>query len=396
MARAGLARAARMFAALACLGYAGLALGSGLDRLSAARPELAPSVPAAFASQALRSEGAALIAKAQPRAALKRGEAAVIDAPLDPASTALLGMARFRLGDIGGADRAFRIAGQLGWRDRFTQLYWMGRALEIGDWRVAAMRLDALLRQNPALLGERQLMDPLERSPAGRAALAERMLANPGWLQPYTAAVSETPRDVLLQRTQVLGSLAALKGVLGCEPVAPLIERLVANSAEQDAAVLWRQHCPGAGQSLVYDGRFVTAALDQDRSQFAWTFIGQSDASLMFEAPASDGSRLLAIDSSASYPRQIARQLVLVPPGAYRLSWSARTADGQPSNVVLAALTCAQVPDEWLPAELDPAGRRWVARVTIGTDCTAQWLSLGLAASGGAATLGDIRLDPAK
>lgn len=382
-------------AALACLGYAGLALGSGLDRMTLTRPDLAGMVPAPFASQALRSEGAALIEHGQAQAALARGEAAVVDAPLDPASTALLGIARFRAGDAPGADRAFRIAGQLGWREQFTQVYWMGRALEIGDWRVAAMRLDALLRQNPALLAERRLVDPIETSPAGRAALAERILAGPNWLRPYTAAPAEVPRPVLLQRALVLGEVARRKGLLGCEAVAPLVERMVAEAAVVEAAGLWRQHCPGAGARLIYDGQFAAASLQQDRSQFAWSFIGQSDASVLLEPDGKNGARRLVIESNASRPRQIARQMVLVPPGSYRLSWLAEDTGGAPSELALAALSCAPVPERWLAAGFDRVSGRWVATTVLDSECQAHWLSLGVSGQGGTVRIGDLRLDPA-
>jgi hypothetical protein len=361
--------------------------------MSLRQPELAARVPAPFASQALRSEGVQLIDRGEARAALARGEAAVRDAPLDPGSTALLGIARFRLGDAPGAERAFRIAGQLGWREQFTQTYWMARALEVGDWRIAALRLDALLRQSPELLAERRLIDPIESSPAGRAALAERILAAPGWLRPYTSLFTDVPRPVLLQRAQVLGAVAARKGLLGCETVAPLVERLVQEAAEIEAATLWRQHCPGAAATLVYDGQFAAASLQQDRSQFAWTFVGQSDANLLLEPVGEDGAKRLVVETTASRPRQIARQMVLVPPGAYRLSWSGTEPAGAAGEPVAAAFSCAQVTSDWLPASFDTAAGRWVADVTVDNACKTHWLSFGVTGRSGEAHIGAVRLE---
>jgi hypothetical protein len=396
VAAKGSRRLAALAGVLGCLGYTALALGSGLDRLSLARPEMAAQVPAPFASQALRSHGAILIGQGQARAALAKGEAAVRDAPLDPGSTALLGIARFRSGDSPGAERAFRIAGQLGWREQFTQTYWMGRALEIGDWRIAAMRLDALLRQQPALLAERRLLDPIETAPAGRAALAERILANPGWLRSYTTALADVPRPVLLLRAQVLGEVAARQGLLGCEAVAPLVEQLVGVAAELEAATLWRQHCPGAATSMVYDGRFAAASLEQSRSQFAWFFIGQSDTNLLLEPAGSGDARRLVVESTAARPRQIARQMVLVPPGRYSLSWTAQDSSGAPSDLIAAALSCTQIPGEWLPARFDAAAGRWRALLTAGGACKTHWLSFGVSGRSGTARLSEIRLEPVR
>jgi hypothetical protein len=395
MSRGASRRLTAAIAVLAGMGYGALALGSGLDRISLGKPETAARVPAPFASQALRSQGAVLIGQGQARAALAKGEAAVRDAPLDPGSTALLGIARFRLGDGPGAERAFRIAGQLGWREQFTQTYWMGRALDAGDWRVAAMRLDALLRQSPALLTERRLLDPIETSPAGRAALAERIIAAPGWLRPYTSALAEVPRPVLLLRAQVLGEVAARKGLLGCEAVAPLVERMVSESAELEAAMLWRQHCPGAASAPVYDGQFAAASLQQDRNQFAWTFIGQSDAQLLLEPAGNGPGRQLLIETTAAKPRQIARQMLLIAPGNYRLSWRAESPEGGPSDLVAAALSCRQVPAETLTARFDRAAGRWIAPLTVGGDCKVHWLSFGVTGRSGTVRLGEIKLEPA-
>lgn len=387
-------RLAAFGGALACLAYAALAIASGFDRLSLRHPEYAAKVPPPFASQALRSEGTALIGQGQARAALVKGEAAVRDAPLDPGSTALLGIARYRSGDAAGANRAFRIAGQLGWRNEFTQTYWMGRALEIGDWRIAAMRLDALLRQRPALLAERRLLDPLETAAAGRAALAERILAAPAWLRPYASALAEVPRPVLLLRAQVLGEVAARKGLLGCETVAPLVERLVGVSAELEAAALWRQHCPGAAATLVYDGQFAAASLQQDRSQFAWTFIGQSDSNLLLEPVGDGAAQQLVVETTSTRPRQIARQMVLIAPGAYQLSWSAKDRGGAASDLVAATLSCDQTSSKWLAARFDRAAGRWIASLTVDSACKVHWLSFGVTGRSGAVRLGDVRLEP--
>lgn len=387
-------RIARKVAIVACAAvFALLALGSGLDRIAQARPALAPHVPAPFASQALRSAGREALARGDAAASLKLGKAAVVDAPVEPESTALLGMARLAAGDRSGGERAFRVAGQLGWRVPYTQAYWMDRALAVGDYRVAAMRLDAMLRQQPELLANRALLDPLEQAPAGRAALAERLMTAPGWLVPYSTQVTGLARDVLLQRAQVLGEVARRGGSTGCEAIAPLVEQLVDAQAVAEGSALWRQHCPGATQTMVHDGNFVAAMLEQDRSQFTWTFIGQGDASALFEPAPNPPAKLLAIDSTALYPRLIARQLVLAGPGRYRLTWLAIGADGGPSDLALAAFACTPDPKDWLSARFDATRHRWIAEFTIDGSCAARWLGFGIAPRPGNVKLGQIALE---
>jgi hypothetical protein len=373
---------------LAVLAYGGLATASGLDRMSATRPDLATRVPAPFAAQALRIEARRLLDQGQSHQAQAVAEAALTRAPLDPESPALLGLARLTSGDDRAAERAFTVAGKLGWRVPSTQAYWLDRALAANDYPVAAMRLDALLRQRPALLDERRLLDPLERNPAGQEALAARMSAGPGWLGAYSSRVAGLDRGRLLQRAGVLEALARRGVAVGCEPVSQLVEALVNSGAVEQANATWRHHCPGAAAGFIHDPRFASARIDQDRSQFAWTFLGHGDVSLVLEPGEQPGTRRLAIESSAAVPRLVVRQLVLLEPGPYRLTWRTQ---GAGDDGVLASLTCSPNGGEWLPARRSSAGRMSADAVLDGS-CPARWLGFAIASSG-KATLGDVTLE---
>lgn len=383
-----------LIAGLASLGYAGLAIGSGLDRMSQRAPQLSYAVPGPFAVRALRSRASLELSNGQAQAALNNAAAAVRTAPLDPASTALLGAARLQTGDTAGAERAFRIAGQLGWRNPYTQSYWFERALRIGDYRVAAMRLDAILRQSPKLLDERKLMDPIEGTAAGRAALAERILTNPNWLQAYVARLDSVPRAVLSLRALVLAEVSARKAVLGCEAVGPLVERLVIETAALEAAALWRQHCPGADQAIVFDGNFAAAKLDQVRSQFAWTFIGRSDTNVLLEPRDKAAGKWVAIETSSPRARQFARQMVLAAPGRYRLSWKALDDADKPSDLVVGSISCSMDPREWAPANFNPAAQVWTSDFQIDRTCGTWWLNMGVSGKAGSARMSDVSLRP--
>lgn len=390
---AGPGRVPVIVAALLGLAYAALAVASGLDRATLTRPELAPRVPRFAASEALRSEGSHALASGEGQRALALGEQAVVKAPLDPASTALLGAARYATGDRGGADKAFRVAAQLGWRVPYTQLYMLGRAIEVGDYRVAALRLDALARQSPAVLAERQLFDPLERSAPGRAALAERMRANPPWLRAYAMDVQGLTPDRLAQRVAVLGELARRGGVVGCAPIGAPVSRLIAAGLVSDAARLWREHCPAARQALLYDGTFARAALDQSESEFAWTFIGNSQVSAVFEPAGTAPARAVVIDSSAPRAAQVMRQLVLLAPGAYRLSWQAEREGGTPGAQVLAQFACQPATSDGLEPRFDPASRRWSVRLVADGTCPARWIGFAVKPGASGVRIADVRLE---
>ncbi len=381
---------------LGCLTYAGLALGSGFDRLAANDPAMAQQVPAPFASQALRRLGAQAIEQGQAGEVLWLGKAALNDSPTDPQSAAMLGAGLLASGNRAGAERAFRVAGKLGWRVPITQNYWMTKALAQSDYNLAAMRLDALLRQQPALHRQRALLDPMERNPAGRAALIARMAAGPVWTASYASDVADLPADVMQQRTTVLLEAAAKGLVLGCPVIAPSASRLAILGLYAEGSALWRAHCPPAGTALVGDPNFAMAGLSEKLSAFAWEVLGNSELSLSFvPSPSSSGQRL-TLDGQTTHSRLFLTQLLALPPGRYALSWSAGNAQLQPTHLVLASLTCRGGQPGWLLPTLDRSSGRWSAEVNVAAGCPAQVLGFAAAAGSLNIWLEQIRLDPVR
>ena len=223
--------------------YTGLVLGSGADRLTPTHPEMATRIPAPFASEALRVAGSQALAKGDAKATLAIAKRALRDAPADPQSAAMLGAGLLASGEQAQADQAFRVAGRLGWRVPITQSYWLSKALSASDYEVAALRLDALLRQQPSLLSQRQLLDPIERNPAGRAALIRRMALHPNWLLPYGAVDASIPAEVMMQRSDVLEEAGHQGLILGCDAIAPTIARLIELNLRDQAGRLSQAHC---------------------------------------------------------------------------------------------------------------------------------------------------------
>jgi len=226
------------------LAYAALAIGNGYDRLAISAPGTASHVPSLFAVHALEVTGEAALLS-NPHSAAAQAERLVARAPIEPSSTTLLGASRAASGDDGGADRAFRVAGQLGWRTPMTQSYWLSAALAAGDTRVAAQRLDALLRQRPDLLSRSEVLAPFESDAAGRDALFERLLTRPPWLEAYAGATDPaTPAALIARRLPVLTMLAGHGIVLGCAAIAPALGQLLSAGLTSEAATLRRWHCP--------------------------------------------------------------------------------------------------------------------------------------------------------
>ena len=152
-----------------------LALGNGLDRASARNPDLARFVPGFLAAEAHRSTAATALQAGDKPLATAAAARAVASDPIDPRSTALLGASQLAAGQNVKADRSFRIAAKFGWRDPLTQIYFMNAALNAGQPRLAALRIDAVLRQAPNFPVRDMLLAQFEATPQGRAALAERL-----------------------------------------------------------------------------------------------------------------------------------------------------------------------------------------------------------------------------
>ena len=372
--------------------YAVLAAGSGADRLSASDPGLAAKIPALFASAAIRTLGAQALSDGKAMDALALGTRAIYNEPTEPQSTALFGAGKLATGDRLQADRAFRVAGQLGWRVPITQSYWMGQALADGKYDIAALRLDALLRQQPALLRQRQLTDPMERNPAGQAALIARMQLRPEWLKAYTGDVFDLPVDMVLQRAEVLSGAARAGLVVGCKQAAPIASMLAGSNQPKAGIALWQQHCPAAGTGLIGDERLTTLDIGATPSAFTWVLVGNGELSLAVEPSGTGPAKRLLIDGMADLAKPVLTQQVVLDPGRYALSWRTGDGAGRASDHVLAALACPGEAPVWLAPTLDRAANLWRAQLQIDGHCPAQQLIFGAAAHSGRVWLEQIGL----
>jgi hypothetical protein len=373
-------------AALAgCALFVAVAVGNGFDRIAASYPARAPAVPRLFAAQSLGPRGDAALLAHDPATAATLGARYVDAAPLDPSASALLGAGRLVAGDPAGAEAAFRVAGQLGWRVGVTQRYWLARALQLGDWRVGAQRLDALLRQQPTLVKEVGLLLPFEVDPAGRAELLARMALRPDWLGHYAADQEDLPDDAVTRRAGVLIDLARAGVAVGCPAARQLVAVLVARGAVGVAQQLWRAQC-GGGPGLIHDPHFAQASLTEAQSPLEWEIGASSDLELAFSADS--GPRQLTVRGPARAPQLIARQFVVLAPGRYRVSWRSAAGGG-----IEAGLGCRADNPTPLPASFNPASGRWQAELTADAACAGRWLSFSIRPGVNADSLGEVSLD---
>ena len=171
----------KVAAGFGLLGLAVATLLSGSDRQSREFPNAPSVVGWPYDTGAARAKAAMAFVKTGPASAIGHAKRAVLSDPLSAQAVSILGRAQFYAQQFPEARTTFLVAGQLGWRDAMTQIYWLDQALQDKDYKVAAQRLDALLRQSPDDENRDRFLAIVAQTPEGRSALAERLKLSPGW-----------------------------------------------------------------------------------------------------------------------------------------------------------------------------------------------------------------------
>ena len=311
--------------------------------------------------------------------------------PLDPDALAAEGFARLRRGDLRGGAAILDFAGARSWRDWPVQGWLMQRSIEAGRLDEAVNHADALLRTD----GDGALsaaifrfLDAVAAEPGSRAALVVRLSRRhrtPWWRERYlqhlavAASLPGTPGPAggaldARSAIQLLAALAATARPPLVGEYRPLVEALAAHGREAEALGLWRglAHRPDRGVAL-RDGTFAD---DGDDTDFTWRRASGVGVSSEF-APL-DAGRALHLSYDGVADASLPAQLMVLPPGRYRLAWRTRLAgpfrlawrvrcsDGGPviADEAAAAAPTAAWSDRSLTFDVAAQG------------CAAQWVEL--------------------
>lgn len=200
----GSARWGRPLALVLVAIYLVAAVVSGLDRSSLVVPQLSGVIGWPYDTLTARRHASDALAANQPRDAEVAARRALASDPVDPSVIGLLGWSALRSGDAARAEAAFRVSGTMGWRDPYTQLFWIDRGLALGAADSAAERLDALMRQSPGLPSADPLFAAITASVEGRTALAGRLAEQPNWGPTFLQAPRTLPVEQLANRVDVI------------------------------------------------------------------------------------------------------------------------------------------------------------------------------------------------
>lgn len=280
------------------------------------------------AAQALVAEG--------PASALYHIRRSIVTDPLNSRVVGFYGRAWLLSGNAIAAETAFRVSGELGWRDPNTQIYWMGKALQFGDAKVAAERLDALLRQFPNFEARDQLIATLLENPNGKAEFAKRLKLAPLWTGSFTNPSMDLPAAQIVRRAEVMQMVG--RGVFDCAKSTQLVRTLISLDRLSYAMALWRTNCLGP-TSLIYDGGFEKIDTTQTTGGFDWQLSNRGDVDLQVEE-AKSGNRQLQVTVNAANTVSVLSQLVVLTPGRYRLSWRMPNTDADAGRALSISFDC--------------------------------------------------------
>lgn len=339
-------------------------------------------------SAEIRAERAAeSIAKGGPRqtnGALRDLAVATVDAPLIVKGFSSLGLMAGTQGRRAESRQLFLYAHTLSRRDAATEL-WM-----IED-RVAAHDIDGALRHyDHGLRTSKRLRTML-------IPILVRAASEPLVAKPLGSIIARRPPWRIAFAEQFVGDFgnpattSTLIRQLRLDPDEPrerailvaAMARLVSIGAFEDAQKVWRHVArpDSVGRSLLIDGSFEQGG---QLPPFAWQLVDEPGLAAVSEPrQGAKGRRALSLLAQSGRAGTVAKQLVLLKPGSYRLSGIAGQVPGDAAERPTVSLACAASPDQPVLAIKLPAGeepRRFTGKFAITRGCPAQWLAITAAA----------------
>jgi hypothetical protein len=294
-------------------------------------------------------------------------------------------MASERMGDQPRADRLMEIAGARSWRDTLGQAWLFGHELQQHDFAAAVTHADAMLRIDPEL--ETQVFPALaafSASPEGENALVQLLSTAPPWrgrfLQQLSSHITD---DAALSR--LFDRLQAGPRPPATADVVAFLGRLVVDGRYQQAAAYWRATLPPQQRAGLdkhpFNGDF---ALPIDNLPFNWVVRSVEGADIqVVEAPGTSGKALRVEFSGARVDFHNVVQLMLLPPGTYRLTGQVKAEELQSRRGLWWRVDCAESDDadDMLGHTALVTGTEpWTDFETTftipPTNCAAQWLQL--------------------
>lgn len=290
------------------------------------------------------------------------GRRALDLAPVESRGASLLGMVRLRQGRTADGDALLRIAAQLSHRDDDADRWAYFQALRERRFAQAFTHLDALLRrQNGARKAMVRTVFPYLGDRAAVTALLARLAEGPAW----RGAFFERLIDESTDGAAAFPLLSALKST----PHPPtktetsqMLAKLVEQRRYEEAYLTWTLLMPPeelARQGNIQDGGFDGWTAPRP---FGWNFDSDQGGGGQIADLGQGKGSALRVTYDGRKDQWLVRQLLVLPPGDYRLTGRYRTraggrmswqliCQGPPGKV--AEMPVPDGGDGWQPFRLD-------------------------------------------
>jgi hypothetical protein len=381
----------------------GIGVAALADRDSVERPQDALDVRPGDA-QALASLADLRMSQRDTAAAQNLARRAILADPLELTAFRTLGQAAAADGKLAQADALMTIAGHRAKRDRPAQLWLLQRRAGQGRFAEAVVHADGLMRAWPTEMRApvTRMLTAMAVDPDAGRAIAGVLATDPPWRTRFLIDLSRGVSDLAAPFT-VFSALQDSRQPPRTIELQAYIDRLVREGLYQAAYVTWVQLLPQdgvKGLGDLYDGDFDGLP---GPPPFNWRLPRLKGVSVeLAPAPEGPGGGTLHLGfGGGAAPVVLARQLLVLPPGRYRLLGQARTQRFDSALGLTWTLRCAEggkgLAGETGPINESPGWAPIAAEFEVRTgDCSAQWLTLEQAAHRPIATRGDIWFDGLK
>lgn len=311
-------------------------------------------------------------AQAQARSALEREPISV-----DAART--LGILAALQGQQGRAERLMAYAESLSRRDLATQLWLIESNVQRNNIGGALLHYDRALRTS-SIAGEMLFPVLIQAAPNEDVMrpIANMLAGRPIWWMSFTGPFIAQSRSPAAIETIISAIRLDPNDPIEGDLLRSAIARLITLGDVPRARHLYVQamRVPDASVPALRNGDFEAA---NRMPPFDWALTEQNDLSAIIQAPESGGpGHVLSIVARNGLSGEVARQLLMLPAGRYRLGAIVGAVSGsqteRPRMVVVCAASGAPIADARLP-ESPASGRPIAADFQVpGAACPTQWL----------------------
>lgn len=336
-----------------------------------------------FDAQAREAQAAQTLTQPRPNAAalaraVDQARASLRRSPANTEAARTLALLTALQGDEPGARRLMAYAERMSRRDMPTQLWLIEAGVRNDDIPDALLHYDRALATSPRS-GEAlfPLLIAASDDPKIRAPLMRLLATRPPWWRDFAARLASEGNS----GPAIYDLISALK-LNGRDPLergtlAAAIGRTAAKGSPELAFKLYAKGLkvqPG----LLRDGSFEDEIL---LPPIDWALNSEGDFSATISRGDEGSGNLLFVGARTRGTGEVARQLLMLPAGSYRLTLRVgNVSSDQPSGRPQVRVTCQQggqqiLADQHLP-KVPPSGTRAAAAFTVPAGCSSQVLSI--------------------